>query len=157
MPRPIGQLERGLGDLTIGMEQAKARRGRINEASGAGEVEQQVRVPVAGTAANGWGFVDGGVGFEMPFIWLPAQRMAPFKTPHFSYGIEHIVAGDQLVLIHASVIKWNVDKSSRVLGARVRFAASAPQAAEEELVEFSAEAHLRFQGWAGDVEEVVDA
>jgi len=151
MPRPQGQLERALVDLTIGEEHGQRERQRIDEGVGLHEIEQQVRVPVSGTAGNGWSFADKGVGFQLPFEYAPVQRGAPFRTPHFSYGIEHVVAGSQLVLIHASVLRWNVDPSMRVLGAGIRFAVSAPTA-EGETVPFSAEAHLTFQGFAGEIE-----
>jgi hypothetical protein len=153
MPRAAGGLERSLVDMTIGVEQHKQKRKKQLRFTAGGEMEQQVRVPLAGTVENGWGFVDKGVGFKFPFIWLPGQRGAPYKTPHFSYGIEHIGGTNELVLVHAAVISWNVDTSSRVLGAKIRYASSGPMIPEGTSKPFSAIAHLTFQGWACESEE----
>jgi hypothetical protein len=154
MPRAGGGLERAIADMTIGVQRHRdARRKQLSYTAGT-EMEQQIRVPLAGEAENGWGYFDKGVGFKFPFIWLPGQRGAPFKTPQFSYGIEHLSGTNQLVLIHASIIKWNIDSSSRVTGAKVRYAASAPMLGEgEHSTNFSAVAHLTFQGWACSTEE----
>lgn len=153
MPRPTGGLERAIADMTIGVEQHRQTRHKQLRYTAGKEIEQQIRVPLAGEASNGWGFADQGVGFLLPFIWLPAQRAAPFKTPHFSYGIEHQAGTKELVIIHASVIKWRIDSSSRVTGAKIRYASSAPMMAEGVMTEFSATAHLTFQGWACEGEE----
>jgi hypothetical protein len=148
LPRAAGALERALVDITIGATQSRQQREKKLSHTAGTEMEQQVRVPLAGKAENGWGYFDQGVGFKFPFVWLPVQRGAPFRTPHFSYGIEHKSGTNQLVLIHASVIRWNIDSSSRVHGAKIRFAASAPMLGEGQSNDFSAIAHLTFQGWA---------
>jgi hypothetical protein len=153
MSRPTGQLERAIADLTIGVHREKDERHRKLHAIGGKEMTQQFRVPLAGTAGNGWGFVDGPIGFKLPFLWLPAQRGAPFKTPHFSFGWEQTSGTNELVLVHAHVIKWNIDSSSRVVGARVRYSTSAPMVAEAQVVNYSGIVHLTFQGWAGETEE----
>lgn len=151
--RSAGSLERALADITIGVAQSRERRGKKLDYTAGHEMEQQIRMPIAGEAGNGWGHTDHGVGFKFPFVWLPAQRGAPFRTPHFSYGIEHQGGTVQLVLIHASVLRWNINSSSRVLGARIRYAASAPMLEGESAVPFTAIAHLTFQGWAAPSEE----
>ena len=146
-------MERALADITIGATQSREEREKKLSYTAGTEMEQQVRVPLTGKAENGWGYFDRGVGFKFPFIWLPVQRGAPFKTPQFSYGVEHVSGTTQLVLIHASVLKWNINPSSRVEGAKIRFAASAPMLPEEHSVNFTAIAHLTFQGWACANEE----
>lgn len=153
MPKSTGGLERAIADMTIGVELHRQKREKQLKHTSGKEMEQQIRVPVAGEASNGWGFSDRGVGFLLPFIWLPAQRGAPFKTPHFSYGIEHLSGTGELVIINAAVVKWKIDQSSRVTGARIRYASSAPMMAEGEMAEFSAVAHLTFQGFACETEE----
>lgn len=153
MPKSVGGLERALVGMTIGVEQHRQKRHKQLHYTAGREMEQQMRVPLSGTVGNGWGFIDRGVGFLLPFIWLPAQRPVPFKTPHFSFGIEHEAGINVLVLIHAAVIHWNIDKSSRVRGAKIRYASSAPMLAEGETKNFSATAHLTFQGWACETEE----
>jgi hypothetical protein len=138
--------------MTIGVQQSRDQREKQLSYTAGTEMEQQIRVPITGKAENGWGYFDKGVGFKFPFVWLPVQRGAPFKTPQFSYGIEHTSGTTQLVIIHASVLKWNINRSSRVEGAKIRFAASAPMLPEEHSTNFSAIAHLTFQGWAAPQE-----
>lgn len=153
MPRPTGQLDRTLDALTVGLVRGtKARDKQLAYAAGV-EMEQQVRVPLSGEAGNGWGFVDRDVNWPYPFIWAPGQRGATYATPHFSYGVVHGQQTQQLIVIHAQVVKWNINDSSWVLGATVRFAASAPQLEGEELVSYSAMAHLTFQGMGAETEE----
>lgn len=153
MPRPQGQLDRTLDALTIGIAQDKAKRKKQLGYSAGVEMEQQVRVPLSGKAGNGWGFTDTEVNWPYPFIWAPGQRGVTYATPHFSYGIVHGQQTKRLILIHAQVIRWNINDASWVVGATVRFASSAPEAAVEELIDFSAMAHLTFQGMGAETEE----
>lgn len=153
MPRPTGQLDRALDSLTIGLLKDHRERQRQLHYSAGGEVEQQVRVPLGGKVGNGWGFVDTDVAWAFPFLWAPGQRTARFATPHFSYGIVHNVQTEQLIIVHAQIVRWAIDTSSRVTGASVRFAASAPQLAEGEELDYTATAHLTFQGLGAETEE----
>jgi hypothetical protein len=150
--RPVGQLERGLVGLTIDIHREKDQRTRKLDEVAGHEIEQQIRAPISGTAGTDWTFIDRGYGFLYPFVWRPMQRGAPFKTPHFSYGIEHVTGSDELVLVQAAIVKWNINTSSLVVGARVRFSAQAPNASLVP-ASFSAVVHLTFQGWAGETEE----
>lgn len=151
MPRATGQVERVLDSLTVGLLTDKAARDRQLEHSAAREVEQQVRCGIQGELGNGWSHVDRDVYWTLPFIWAPAQREAPYKTPHFSYGIEMRTGTQALVVVHAHVLKWIVNNSSLVEGATIRFAASAPTSSSA--LAFSAVAHLTFQGYAAETEE----
>lgn len=150
MPRPLGQLDRALDALTTGLLGGKIKRDRQLSYSAMREVEQQVRVPLSGEAGSGWGSIDKTVGFLFPFIYAPDQRGVPWKTPHFSYGVEMGVGTNVPIVVHAHVLHWIENNSSWITGARVRFMA---QAAIEEVVKFSALAHLTFQGWAAEYEE----
>ena len=117
------------------------------------EVEQQVRVPLSGKAGNGWGFKNERVKWELPFIYAPGSRgLVPFNTPHFSVGIELGTGTSDLIVIHAQVVEWTITPYSTVTGATVRFASQAPMLQEEEFVNYSAIAHLTFQGWACEEE-----
>lgn len=153
MPRPKGQIDRTLDALTIGVVQGKAARDKQLSYSAGVEMEQQVRVPLSGKVANGWGFVDDDVAWSFPFIWAPAQRGVEFQTPHFSYGIVHNVETEALIVVHAQVVRWTINDSSWVVGATVRFASSAPQLAEGEELDYAATAHLTFQGLGAETEE----
>lgn len=153
MPRSGGQLERSLAALTIGHSQdQKARKDQLSYSS-AREVEQQVRVPISGTAGNGWGLVDVPVGFKFPFLYAPIQRPVPYGTPHFSYGVEMGTGTNTLIVVHAQILTWNTTDSGWIIGATVRLQASAPQVTVDANVNFSATAHLRFQGYAAESEE----
>lgn len=153
MARPIGQIDRTLDALTIGVVKDKEARDRQLSYSAGTEMEQQVRVPLSGKVANGWGFVDDDVAWSLPFIWAPGQRNANFKTPHFNYGIVLEVQTEELIVIHAQVVRWVINDSSWVVGATVRFASSAPQLAEGEELDYAATAHLTFQGLGAETEE----
>lgn len=149
----VGKLDRTLDTLTLGLIGGKDDHDKQLAFSAAGEMEQQVRVALSGEAANGWGFVDTPVAWEFPFLAAPAQRSAPYGTPHFSYGIELRSGTQELVVIHAHVVSWKIDPSSWVTGAIVRFASSAPMLEEKATVNYSAIAHLTFQGFACESEE----
>lgn len=146
----MGQLDRSIDALTAGLLGGQAARKRQLAYSAAREVEQQVRVPLSGEAGSGWGTTDKTVGFVLPFVYAPDQRGVPFETPHFSYGVEMGVGTIVPIVIHAHVLHWIQNDSSWITGARMRFMA---QAAGEEVIKFSAMAHLTFQGWAAESEE----
>jgi hypothetical protein len=152
MARPGGQLDRSLDALTSGLIRGKAARESQLAHTEAREIEQQVRVPLSGKAGSEWGSIDKKVGLALPFIWAPDQRGVPFKTPHFSYGIELGVGSNVLVVVHAQVVNWTKNDSSWIIGAKMRFAAIAPGSGVTP-VSFSAMAHLTFQGWAAESEE----
>lgn len=153
MPRPIGQLDRVLDTLTIGLLTGKEKRDAQLAFSATREVEQQVRVPLSGDAGNGWGFVDQAVNWELPFIYAPAQRDSNFPTPHFSYGVVLGSGTANFVDVRAQVLTWSFNDSSWVIGAMMRFASSAPMLEGEETVPYSAIAHLTFQGYAALTDE----
>lgn len=151
MPRATGQLDRVLSGLTVGLLTDQRDR-HIQLAHSAGEeVEQQVRVLVQGEVGGGWNHTDRDVYWTLPFIWAPAQREVPYRTPHFSYGVEMRSGTEQLVIVDAHVLSWLTNNSSLVEGARIRFAASAPNTTAA--FKFSAVAHLTFQGYAAETEE----
>lgn len=155
MPRGTGQLERVLDGMTVGLlTDQHSRHVQLAHAAGE-EVEQQVRVGVQGEVGNGWSNVDRDVFWTLPFIWAPAQREVPYRTPHFSYGIEMRTGTKELVIVNAHVIKWITNDSSLVEGATIRFAASAPNT--NAAFKFSAVAHLTFQGYAAETEEGEEA
>lgn len=151
-PQP-GQLERGLARMTIGVEQAKETRHRQRVDGGAHEMEQQIRVPVSGNAGNGYAFVQVEVGFLHPFLWMPMQRTAPFSTPHFSYGVDY--ENNEELIVHAGVLRWNIDESSHVEGATVQIAVAAPnfEGAESEMPAYKIIVHLTFQGYGAEFQE----
>lgn len=155
MPRPGGQLDRALAGMTVGLLTDQHDR-HVQLAHSAGdEVEQQVRVLLQGSVGNGWSHVDRDVYWTLPFIYAPAQREVPYKTPHFSHGIEMRTGSDELVIVTPHVIKWITSDSSLVEGATIRFAASAPNTTSA--FTFSAVAHLTFQGYAAETEEGEEA
>lgn len=153
MPRPQGQLDRSLAALTVGVLQGKIERDDQLHHSAGREVTQQVRVPLSGAAGNGYGSAEKKVGWQFPLLWAPRQRKASFKTPHFSYGIELGTGSNTLIVIHAQVVKWTINDSRWVIGANMRFIVSAPMLSSEATVNFSAVAHLSFQGWGAESEE----
>lgn len=155
MPRGVGQVERVLEGLTVGLLTDKAARDRQLGHSAGREVEQQVRCGVQGELGNGWSHVDRDIYWTLPFVWAPAQRDAPYKTPHFSYGIEMRTGTTELVIVQAHILKWIVNDSSLVEGATIRFAASAPNSTSAHT--FAAVAHLTFQGYAAETEEGEEA
>jgi len=150
-PAQPGQLERALTNLTVGLVQGQQLRERILRDGYQGEYEQQVQLQFAGAAGNMAGFTDADITFELPFLYAPAQRHVPFETPHFTYGIELLNAGDTLVQLAAHVTAWNINDSNWVVGATVRLTAVAPLVTTEA-VAFAAIAHLRFQGYASYAE-----
>lgn len=149
MPRPRGQVDRTLDSLGAGLLLGKHKRDHQLGYSRLREVEQQVRVPLEGEASNEWGYADKEVNWELPFVGAPAQRDAPFTTPHFSYGVELGAGSGSLIVIHASIVKWNTNIQGYIIGAVTRFMASAPGG---EGVAYTAVMHLSFQGYAAEFE-----
>jgi hypothetical protein len=152
MSRPVGSLDRTLEGLTIGFHKHVEHSKRQRSFTAPHEVEQQVRVEVAGEAGNAWGFVDKIVNFKLPFFYAPGERDPPFATPHFSYGFEHGVQTQELIVAQASVVEWIKNKSSWIVGAKVRFAVVAPNLTGETAIPYSLTAHLTFEGWAAESE-----
>jgi hypothetical protein len=146
--RPRGQLERALASLTVGVAQGEQERRRALYDTATGEYEQQVQVPLSGTAAAAWAYTDQPVNWEMPFLYAPLQRRVPFQTPHFTYGIEHTVGTNELVVIHAMVTVWTISPQGWCVGATIRFAVAAPALDPTLTTPYAAVAHLRFQGYA---------
>ena len=146
MARPVGQLERSLASLTIGMAQGIAERKRVLKDTVTGEYIQQVRVPINGVATDAVTYADKPVQWEMPFLYAPLQRRVPFETPHFTPGIEIISGQNAFIDIRAQVIQWTITEEEWYVGATVRFAANCPGATD--LFTFSAIGHLSFQGYA---------
>lgn len=152
MARPMGQLERSLAALTIGVHQGTQQRRKALADTYAGDYEQQVHVPLSGTAALAWSFSDHDVQWEMPFLYAPVQHRVTFPTPHFNPGIELTGPRGDLVVIHAHVLGWTVTESQWFVGATIRFAVSAPAVLSTATVPFSAVAHLSFRGYAAMAE-----
>lgn len=149
--RARGQLDRSLAALTIGMHMSARDRHRALMDTKTGEYEQQVHVPLSGVAAAGWGFTDRSINWELPFLYAPLQRRAPWDKPHFTHGIEFVRPPSDLVVITAHVVRWTVSEEGWVCGATARFGVSAPNATAAG-VGYSAIAHLSFQGFASSVE-----
>lgn len=150
MTRPVGQLERSLAALTIGMAQGQAARAKGLADTGTGEYLQQVHVPVSGVAGADALFADTNVQWELPFLYAPDQRRVPFLTPHFTYGIEITAGQAALVVVDAHVVGWAITEQNWYVGATVRLSASSPGAVEP--VPYSAIAHLSFEGYATPAE-----
>jgi hypothetical protein len=151
--KPVGALERSLKQLTIGVQQTANRRAKGSASESAGEVQQQVQVPLSGTAVLAPIYADAGVTWRMPFLWAPQQRLAPFKVPQFSYGVEFDGPPSGLAIVHASVIGWNHDSRNWITGATIRFVAWAAAADPQASFDFDATVHLTFQGYAAQPED----
>ena len=156
MSRPIGNLDRALISLGDPISSYVHRERQLGYTR-SGEMEQQVKVMLGGKASDGWSFADGKVKFTYPFAWAPAQRLNPFRYPHFSYGVEMVITPGQpnentLILVNAHVLQWVRTNSNHVVGAKIRYASSAPQAEGEEY-DFSAVVHLKFQGYGVEIDE----
>ena len=145
MARPAGQLERSLAALTIGVHQGAAQRVKALSDTVTGPYKQVVHVQLTGSATATWGFLDRDVQWELPFLYAPLQWRVPFRTPHFEPGIEMTAGQGELMVIHAHVIGWTVTESQWYVGATIRFAVAAPNAATP--TPFAAIAHLGFIGW----------
>jgi hypothetical protein len=154
-PRPAGELDRALSGLTLDVHKGRVRREQLLADAYQGEYEQQLQVQLSGTAGSGWGYVDQDYMFEFPFLWAPVQRRSEFDTPIFRSGIEIVVPQSSLVLAHAHVVGWHSSPESWIVGARVRFAVSAP-AASTTPIPYQAIAHLSFQGYASLPQGVSD-
>lgn len=146
MGRPGGQLERSLDALMAAGQRGAAEREHALADTVTGEYEQQVHVPLSGVADVTAAFVDVPVQWELPFLYAPLQRRVPYPTPHFLASIEHTVGQGALVIIHASVIGWDVTSQLWYAGAMVRFDVSAPLATGPS--PYAAIAHCSFQGFA---------
>lgn len=154
MPRPAGQLQRVMTELTVGVHQGHRRRIRQLSDTHTGEVDQQVRVPFSGTVSANPGFVDKLVVWEQPFLYAPNQRRVPFPTPHF-VGCKFELTdppvngtGDAVwVTLDGQVLTWTQSAELWYVGALVRFGAVAP-AMTDAAVAFESIAHLTFQGYA---------
>lgn len=153
MAKPVGQLERSLAALTIGVQRSMGRRAQAGLSERAGEVTQQVQLPLSGSAALAPAFVDLAVTWRLPFTFAPQQRLSNFQVPQFSYGIEFVEAPDGIVTLHASVLGWNKDARNWIVGAVVRVVVQAPGSGETNTVDYSAVAHLSFQGYAAQPED----
>lgn len=162
--RPTGQLEKSLAALTIGIASDRQQREQALADAHTGEHIQQVQVDLSGQLTSSWGYADKDVAFLMPFLSARSQRQVPFEVPHFSYGVEFVTQPSDLVVITAHVLSWRRSPENWITGARVRFAAVAPNAqpappspslrAEVRVgtssgsVSFNATAHLTFEGYA---------
>ena len=146
MARPAGQLERSLAALTIGVHQDAAQREKALSDTATGPYQQVVHVELTGSATATWGSVDRDVQWELPFLYAPLQWRVPFPTPHFEPGIEVTAGQGELVVIHAHIVGWTVTEAQWYVGATVRFAVAAPNAAAA--TPFAAIGHLTFTGWA---------
>ena len=149
MTRPMGQLERSLAALTIGVAQGERQRRLALADTHTGEYMQQVHVPLSGVATGGWGSIDVPVTWELPFLYAPLQRRVPFPTPHFHANFEVTAGQGALLLMHAQLIAWNVTDADWYVGATIRFAIAAPGGQNPNpQIAYSAIAHCSFQGFA---------
>lgn len=148
MARPQAQLDRVLAALTIGVHQSVKHRRLALEDTRTGPKHQLVQVPISGQAGNGWGYAtpDHRVSWELPFLYAPGQWLVPFSTPHFQASFAQISGLSDLILFHAHVIGWRQTEEGWFVGATVRFASCAPNAAST--VPWSGMAHLTFSGYA---------
>jgi hypothetical protein len=138
-------LARSLANMTIGVAQSiKGRHASLRDTY-TGEWHQQVHVSFAGVATSVWGYIDAPVVFDIPLMDAQSQRLVPFLTPHFTYGIEFTQTGGDLTVVHAQVVAWTVNEFGWTCGATVRFAVQAPLT--EATVNYAAIAHLNFQGY----------
>lgn len=147
MPRATGQLERSLAALTIGLRKGMDARARSN-AMASGEYTQQLRVPLSGQVGSAWIHQERAVTWQLPFLYAPQQRNVPFLTPQFHASFEFVAPAKELVVLQAHINGWTQGPNGWIVGAVVRFAVQAPNAATDVMVDFSVSAHLTFQGYA---------
>lgn len=145
-----GQLERALYEMTAGVQQGMSAREKSLVDAKTGEYDQQIRVPLNGTAGSAWTFVDKTVNWELAFVYSPLMRRVPFGTPHFTPGFEFISTPTDLIVLNAHILAWTITPEGWYAGATIRFGACAPNA--NDPIPFNASAHLTFQGYATTVE-----
>jgi hypothetical protein len=171
--RPTGQLEKSLASLTIAIKQGELERNAALADGHMGEHTQQIHVPVSGIATSTWATREQNVNFLMPFLYAPLQRQVPFEVPHFHYGVEFKAPPSDLVLVVAHVLSWTRTEENWIVGAKMQFAAQAPNFVQQVIntvtkpephrggvvragetqsslpgIPFNATVHLSFQGWA---------
>lgn len=151
--KPFNALERSLKALTIGAQMSGQRRATGSQSEVAGEYEQQVHIPLSGSAALKPMFGDTDVTWRVPFLWAPQQRLVPFTVPHFTYGVEFTEVPTDIVVIHPAVVGWKKDVRNWFTGAFIRAAIWAPGVDEQTTVDFSATLHMTFQGYAAQPED----
>jgi hypothetical protein len=152
MARPIGQLEKSLAALTIGVRLGERQRERATSDGVLTEWEQQIQLPLRGKAGSAAAHVDKMIGFDVAFVRAPQQRLTDWggPQPHFSYGIEFTSVHKDAIFITASVVGWKINDFNWCVGARMRFQVFAPSVTKQ--VPYSAVAHLVFQGFGGFAE-----
>lgn len=149
--RDIERLRRSINALTIGVVQAQRTRERELGPLSAGDIVQQVQVPVSGRVGRTPVQDDFEVQWEHPFLTRVAkgQSTMSFDNPTFATGIELKSADPVMLNVHLT--DWVEDDSSFIVGAKVRLSAWSPNA--PKLSRFSGIVHLTFFGYAAPTEE----
>jgi hypothetical protein len=84
MAEPIHSLDRGVGGLTLKLDDAFSRTRKQYDEIGLQEVWQQYQIEVIATEAK-WGHVD--IYFDSPFVYAPTRRHNSVVFPHATFGI----------------------------------------------------------------------
>lgn len=142
----IHRLQHSLVEVAVDAVDTRLANEREAAELGAGDMIQQVQLPVEGYAGAliGTSFVD--VTFLHPFFndIAPGQMGdSNLKNPTFVPGVE--ITSDDPVLVHAQVRRWLRNDRSLITGAQLRVMAWSPDAAGQH--QYKGVLHCSFIGF----------
>jgi hypothetical protein len=145
------RLARSIGALVVGEPQATEERETALRPISGGDMAQNIRAPIEGTAFRRPQWTRFGVSWPNPFLMAmsPQQTDGDLRTPHFTPGVE-IVSGAN-VIIQVLLREWVTDARGFYTGASLAVGAWLPEAPKR--VNFSGFLHLSFSGYAGPSED----
>lgn len=137
------RIQRSLAAMTTKTALAMRQQDERRETIGAGEFLHIVKVPVGGKAGGVAAYKKVYVPFDTPFYPAPDRRDSEFDTPVMTFGVE--MDSPDPVQLWALVQTWDTDADGLTKGAYVQIGIAQPGA--DQLVDFSAQVVLLFQGW----------
>lgn len=136
-----GQTARAVRGLTLGVMKAADRAREQRELEGLADVEENIKIDVAGRAEEFAAWTRLAIDFETVFIDASGQRDTEFDRPHFTYGAA-ITKGGPVGLL-ACVTDWEVNERDEVTGCIIAISAIATDTSRT----FQGELHAKFQGY----------
>jgi len=137
----VGQQAKSIRGLTLHVLNQTKRAREQRELEGLQEIEETIKIGVAGLASEFPTWTEVHLEFGVLFIDASGQQDTEFDRPLFTYGGETATGGP--IGLVACVTRWDVTERNEVTGCMISVGTISTDRARR----FRGELHARFQGY----------
>jgi hypothetical protein len=143
------ELSSFMEEMMLGAQLDTRRRAARHAPDEMRERDQQIHLPISGSASQVAAWASVHVNFDLEFIGACVGRNTNLNWPHFTYG--YVITTPNPVAIMAHVSGWDQGDGWKTTGATVKWCAFAPDAPAVPYP-FAGSLHLTFQGYGSPPE-----